>query len=87
MAVKVRKVGNSYTLTIPAQAVASLKLHDGQELEVSVENQKLEYRIAKKPINFKGWEKYETRDTDLRDGMTADEYVRSLRADDRESVF
>ena len=83
MSVKVRKVGNSLTLTIPASAVQELKLYDGQELNVSTSFGTLVYMCPNSSTRHIEWRKYETDDADIRDGLTADEYVRGLRDDDR----
>ena len=84
MAVKIRKVGNSYVLTIPPDVMFALDLHDGQEMEVTARSNALEYRALKPNVKTVDWEKYETRDRDLRDGLSPDEYVRKLRENDRE---
>jgi antitoxin component of MazEF toxin-antitoxin module len=83
MSVKVRRVGNSFTVTIPAGFVESLNLYDGQELEVSASEQTLEYKPLKALPKTIKWEDYEPISGNLRDGMTPDEYVRSLRDNDR----
>ena len=85
--VKVRKVGNSYTVTVPAAAVEELRLSDGQELEVVVSKQKLEYRPVRSAPFEIDWSKYQTLDADIRDGMSPEEYVRSLRDYDRDDLF
>lgn len=83
MTVKVRKVGNSYTLTIPADAMETMHLVDGQELEVRATPHALEYcPLYVKPQKI-DWSAYENTKVDVRDGMQPDEYVRSLREDDR----
>ena len=84
MSVKVRKVGNSFTVTIPAGIVESLHLYDGQELEVSASEQSLEYRPLKSIPRTIHWGDYEPVSHHLRDGMTPDEYDSSLRDNDRE---
>ena len=84
MSVKVRKVGNSFTVTIPAGFVELLNLYDGQELEVNVSEQTLEYRLLKAIPKTIDWDDYEPVSSHLRDGLTPDEYVRRLRDYDRE---
>lgn len=83
MSVKVRKVGNSLTLSIPAQVAQDLKLYDGQELEVNTSFGTLMYVVPQYSAKTIDWNKYRTTDADVRDGLTADEYVRRLREDDR----
>lgn len=84
MSVKVRKVGNSFTVTIPAGFVESLNLYDGQELEVNASEHAIEYRPLKTAPKTINWDDYEPVSDKLRDGMTPDEYVRSLRDYDRD---
>ena len=84
MSVKVRKVGNSLTVTIPAGFVEALNIYDGQELEVKVSEQAIEYKPLKTMPSTISWDDYAPTTNNLRDGMNPDEYVRSLRDYDRE---
>lgn len=86
MSVKVRKVGNSYTVTIPASIVRSLNISDGQEMEVNTMGNSFSYVISKKHVGAVNWADFES-DGDIRDGLNPDEYVKSLREDDREEVL
>ena len=83
MTVKVRKVGNSYTLTIPSEAVRRHKITEGQELDVIIGDYVIEYHIKQSIPSGIEWEKYQHLDSDIRDGATPDEYVRGLRDNDR----
>lgn len=83
MTVKVRKVGNSYTLTIPSEAMEHLHLVNGQELEVRFNNRILEYHTLLSIPEMIDWTEYESSDPDIRDGMDPEEYIRELRRDDR----
>ena len=83
MSVKIRKVGNSYTVTIPAGIVNDLRLYDGQELEVNANGQTLEYIIPNSRPTVISWDDYATQSS-IRDGLSPDDYVRSLRDDDRQ---
>ena len=87
MLVKVRKVENSFALTIPSSFVEIMKLQDGQELEVdyNVYNKTLSCRLQiAHEIN---WDDFTSQDDeDIRDGMTPEDYVRKLRDFDREEI-
>ncbi len=83
MTVKIRRVGNSYTLTIPSEAMSAMSLVDGQELEVRATARVLEYHVLLSRPETIDWREYESGDADLRDGMDPVNYVRSLRDDDR----
>ena len=88
MEVKVRKVGNSYILTIPKEIVRKMNLRDGQIMELQSTNVSIEYRLPAPEVPVIDWDQYSIKDSALRDGKTAEEYVRSLRDDDRgETVF
>lgn len=82
MNVKVRKVGNSYTVTIPSEIIQTLRLEDGQEMEVSAKGMGIEYRPVYVPVREIDWKRYEGTG-DILDGMSPDAYVRKLRDDDR----
>ena len=84
MSVKVRKVGNSFTVTIPSGFVEYLNLYDGQELEVNSTGHSLEYKPIVKVPDTIHWEKYEALSGSFTDGIDPDDYVRSLRDNDRE---
>ena len=84
MSVKVRKVGNSYTVSIPAGVVKQLDIFDGQIMDVVMTSKGFEYRIAEPVPSGIDWASYQYDGAPLRDGMDPDEYVRSLRNDDRE---
>ena len=87
VAVKIRKVGNSYTLTVPAHAVDALQLHDGQEMKVEMSRQALTYRIFQPVSSTISWDEFASSGANIRDGMSPDDYVRSLRDGDREEVL
>ena len=83
MTVKVRKVGNSYTLTIPTDAMETMRLVDGQELGVRSSAHLLEYYPLYIRPHKIDWSAYENTGVDVRDSMKPDEYVRKLRDNDR----
>ena len=84
MSVKVRKVGNSFTVTIPSGFVETLNLYDGQELEVYASGNSLEYKPLHTVPDIIEWEKYESTSGKTWEGENPDDYVRSLRDNDRE---
>lgn len=49
MRVKLRKVGNSYTLTVPTDVVAELGLAEGSDLDVIVREDQVVYAPAVEP--------------------------------------
>ena len=79
MSVKVRKVGNSFAVTIPAQIVNQLRLRHGQSLEVRPSAHGWEYQLPHPYSGRVAWEEYETLDADVRDGLSPEEYVRRMR--------
>ncbi len=88
MLVKARKVGNSFVLTIPSSLVDTMNLSDGQEMLVdySAYSRTLSYRPRK--VSKINWEEFVSQDKeDIRDGMSPEEYVRSLRDLDREEII
>ena len=87
MLVKVRKVGNSLTLTIPSSFVDTMKLQDGQELEADYNaySKTISYRVHR--VHKINWEEFISQDKDdIRDEMSPEDYVRKLRDFDREEV-
>ena len=83
MAVKVRKVGNSFTVSIPANLVETLHLYDGQELDVKPDKQTIVYSIINTMPETINWSLYETEKLDEYNDMTPDEYIRAMRDDER----
>ena len=79
MTVKVRKVGNSFAVTIPTQIVNQLRLRNGQSLEVRPSAHGWEYQLPHPYSGRVAWEEYETLDADVRDGLSPEEYVRRMR--------
>lgn len=49
MRVKLRRVGNSYTLTVPTDVVAELGLAEGSDLDVIVREDQVVYALAVEP--------------------------------------
>ena len=87
MLLKARKVGNSFALTIPSSFVESMDLFDGQEMLVDYNpySRTLSYRPSK--VCEINWGEFVSQDgEDIRDGMSPEDYVRSLRDNDREEV-
>ena len=83
MTVKVRKVGNSYTLTIPAEAMEYLHLVNGQELEVRFNGRILEYHTLLSVPDEIDWSEYDSPSADFTKGEDPDHYIRRLRDNDR----
>ena len=87
MAVKVRKVGNSFSVTIPAHIIRQLHLRHGQELDEHTSAYGWEYRPARpRPAEIR-WEAYESPQADIRDGLSPDAYIRKLREQDRDETL
>ena len=86
MSVKVRKVGNSFAVTIPTQIVNQLHLRHGQSLEVRPSAHGWEYQLPHPYSGRVAWEEYETLDANVRDGLSPEEYVRSMREQDRDEI-
>ena len=87
MLVKARRVGNSFALTIPSSFVETMNLADGQEMLVDYNeySRTLTYRPNK--VCKINWDEYVSKDEeDIRDGMSPEDYVRSLRDVDREEI-
>lgn len=87
MLVKARKIGNSFALTIPSSFVQTMNLSDGQEMLVDYNSysQTLSYRLNK--VSEIHWDEFVSHDKeDIRDGLSPEDYVRSLRELDREEV-
>ena len=85
MLVKTRRVGNSFALTIPASIVENMKIYDG--LEMKVEYNPYSGILSYKPdcVREINWKEFTSENkADIRDGMTPEDYVRSLRDYDRE---
>lgn len=88
MRVKVRKTGNSYSVTVPKEVVKALNIREGQEMDVSTSFNIFSYSLVRPIPKEIDWSLYVTKDAvDVRDGMTPDEYIRSLRDYDREDIF
>lgn len=88
MLVKARKVGNSFALTIPSVFVQTMNLSDGQEMFVDYNaySKTLSYRPSK--VCEIHWEEFVSQDNDdIRDGLSPEDYVRSLRDLDREEII
>lgn len=86
--VKARKVGNSFALTIPSSFVETMKLADGQEMLVDYNaySRTLSYRPHK--VCEIHWEEFVSQDKeDIREGMSPEDYVRSLRDLDGEKII
>ena len=86
MSVKIRKVGNSFAVTIPTHIVSQLRLRHGQSLEVRPSAHGWEYRLPHTYSGSVAWEEYESLDADVRDGLSPEEYVRSMREQDRDEI-
>lgn len=87
MFVKARKVGNSFALTIPASIVETMKIQDGLELKVDYNPYSGTLSYQPERVREINWDKFISADKeDIRDGMTPEDYVRSLRDYDREEV-
>ena len=86
MSVKIRKVGNSFAVTIPTHIVNQLRLRHGQSLEVRSSAHGWEYRLPHTHSGHIAWEEYETLDADVRDGLSPEEYVRNMREQDRDEI-
>ena len=87
MFVKVRKVGNSFALTIPASIVENMKIQDGLELKVDYNPYSGTLSYQPERVREINWDEFISADTeDIRNGMTPENYVRSLRDYDREEV-
>lgn len=56
--VKLRKVGNSMTVTLPAWAVESLHLHENDEIAIEVAGDRLVLTRSTEDFQ-KGWEAYQ----------------------------
>lgn len=88
MSVKVRKVGNSFAVTIPTHIVNQLHLRHGQNLEVRPSVRGWEYRLPRDHAGGIDWTEYETLNADVRDGLSPEEYIRRMREEDRdENLF
>ena len=87
MFVKARKVGNSFALTIPASIVENMKIQDGLELKVDYNPYSGTLSYQPERVREINWDEFISADTeDIRNGMTPENYVRSLRDYDREEV-
>ena len=87
MFVKARKVGNSFALTIPASIVENMKIQDGLELKVDYNPYSGTLSYQPERVREINWDEFISTDMeDIRDGMTPEDYVRSLRDYDREEV-
>ena len=87
MFVKARKVGNSFALTIPASIVETMKIQDGLELKVDYNPYSGTLSYQPERVREINWDEFISADKeDIRDGMTPEDYVRSLRDYDREEV-
>ncbi|MBQ7220811.1 MAG: hypothetical protein IJS28_07520 [Synergistaceae bacterium] len=87
MLIKARKVGNSFALTIPSSIVETMDLADGQEMLVDYNpySRTLSYRLNR--VSEINWGEFVSKDgEDIRDGMSPEDYVRSLRDNDREEI-
>lgn len=87
MLVKARKVGNSFALTIPSTFVNTMNLADGQEMLVDYDaySRTLSYRPNR--VCEINWDEFVSQDKDdIRDGMSPEDYIRSLRDFDREEI-
>mgnify|MGYP002627372786 CR=1 FL=1 len=90
MFVKARKMGNSFALTMPASIGETMNLHDGLELKVDYNPYSgiLPYQTNPNRVREINWSEFISDDKeDIRDGMTPEDYVRSLRDYDREIIF
>ena len=86
MSVKIRKAGNSFAVTVPAHIVSQLHLRHGQSLEVRPSAHGWEYRLPYSGSGRVDWEEYESLGADVREGLAPEEYVRSMREQDRDEV-
>ena len=87
MLVKARKVGNSLALTIPASFVGTMNLYDGQEMEVDYNPYSRTLSYQPNRIREINWKEFISNDKeDIRDRMSPEDYVRSLRDYDREEI-
>ena len=88
MLVKTRKVGNSFTLTIPASVVEAMSLNDDQAMEVDYNPYSRTISYHPQRITEINWEEFISQDNDdIRDGMMPEDYVRALRDFDREEII
>ena len=55
-------------------------------MEVNTMGNSFVYEIAKKRVSTINWESFES-DGDIRDGLSPDDYVKSLREADREELL
>ena len=88
MTVKIRKVGNSFTVTIPMETIDLLNLSEGQELDIDTSKHTLNYIPIKNKPTSVDWDKYVIKHPIPKiDGMTTSEYIRSMRDNDRENIL
>lgn len=82
MLVKLRKSGNSYSLTVPSPYIQDLGLKGGQEMEVHMKNGHLEYRVAEPRPSDICWDRYSASQSAYAT-IQPDQYVKELRDHDR----
>ena len=87
MSVKIRKVGNSFAVTIPTHIVRQLHLRHGQSLDVRPSSRGWEYQLPHDYVGRTDWKEYETLDADVRDGLSPEEYIRKMRDQDRDEIL
>lgn len=82
MVVKLRKSGNSYSLTVPSPYIQVLGIKGGQDMEVNIKNGHLEYRVADpRPADI-SWDRY-TVPQSAYASIQPDQYEKELRNHDR----
>ena len=82
MDVKLRKVGNSFVVTVPLETVERLNAHEGDELVMTETSNGFSYEPKKKTSAIE-WDKYTCFANAPHEGVDPVEYVRGLREDDR----
>ena len=73
--------------TVPASIVENMKIQDGLELKVDYNPYSGTLSYQPERVREINWDEFISADMeDIRDGMTPEDYVRSLRDYDREEV-
>ncbi len=81
MDVKLRKVGNSFVVTIPLEIIERLNMHEGDKLTMKDIGKGILYEKKTQPTTI-DWDKY-TNFNNSKRATNPVSYVRELRENDR----
>ncbi len=79
MSVKLRKVGNSYVLTVPNEYINKNNLRDGQEMSVSSDANSITFSPVAKTKKVILWDTYENKIPVFPEDISPETYIRKMR--------